>query len=84
MARRKYTEEEARERKNARQREYAKRTGYAASQKYDKEKTTTVIIRIMENTEGDILKHLNAVSNKSGYVKNLIRKDMKIKQFKKK
>ncbi len=34
MATKKFTEEEARERKNARQREYAKKTGYAATAKH--------------------------------------------------
>lgn len=34
MAKRQYTPEEARERKNARQREYAKKTGFASSKKY--------------------------------------------------
>ena len=35
-AERKYTEEEARQRKNARQKEYEQRTKHAASQKYHK------------------------------------------------
>ena len=33
MAKKVFTEEEARERKNARQREYSKKTGYAAQEK---------------------------------------------------
>ena len=37
MAKKVFTEEEARERKNARQREYSKKTGYAAQEKYKKE-----------------------------------------------
>lgn len=36
MARKKFTEEEARERKNARQREYAKRTGFKSNNEYNK------------------------------------------------
>lgn len=39
-----FTEEETRERKNARQREYAKRTGYAANIKYNKENISRIIV----------------------------------------
>ena len=42
MAKKVFTEEEARERKNARQREYSKKTGYAAQEKYKKEITEIV------------------------------------------
>ena len=36
MAKKIYTEEEARERKNARQREYAKKTGFKSNNDYNK------------------------------------------------
>lgn len=45
MAKRIYSEEEARERKNARQREYAKRTGYTANNNYNKATYTQIMIR---------------------------------------
>lgn len=46
MPKRKFTEEEARERKNARQREYAKRTGYQSQRKYNAETYTRLVIDI--------------------------------------
>lgn len=70
------TAEEARLRKNERQREYAKRTGYAASAKSQKVNTKTVNLRFSINTESDILEYLETKENKSGYIKELIRKDM--------
>lgn len=45
MAQKKYTEEEARERKNARQREYAKRTGFKSNNEYNKRSYTQIIVR---------------------------------------
>ena len=50
MATRKYTEEEARERKNARQREYAKRTQHKASRNYDERTYTRIVIRVRNET----------------------------------
>lgn len=40
-----YSEEEARERKNARQREYAKKTGFKANNDYNKKAYTQIIVR---------------------------------------
>ena len=62
--------------KNEIQREYNKRTNYAANIKYQKEKTKIIPIRVMLNTEADIIEKLNSVENKSGYIKNLIRQDI--------
>ncbi len=45
MAQKKYTKEEARERKNARQREYAKRTGFKSNNEYNKRTYTQIIVR---------------------------------------
>lgn len=45
MAQKKFTEEEARERKNARQREYAKRTGFKSNNEYNKRTYTQIIVR---------------------------------------
>lgn len=77
MATKKFTEEEARERKNARQKEYAKKTGYAANTKYEKENVKRYVIKVMKNTEKDIIDHLEAQDNKMGYIKALIREDIK-------
>lgn len=53
-----------------------------AREKYAKEKTTSVSIRFMNNTETDLLEYLNFMSNKAGYVKSLIRADMEKQGFK--
>jgi hypothetical protein len=58
------------------QKEYLKRTGYRATQKYNKENTKTLQIRFVLNTEQDILRKLESVENKSGYIKDLIRHDI--------
>ena len=48
----------------------------AAREKYLKDKTTSVCIRFMQNTESDLLEYLNSMPNKAGYIKSLIRADM--------
>ena len=48
----------------------------AAREKYLKEKTTSICIRFMQNTEADLLEYLNSMPNKAGYIKSLIRADM--------
>ena len=58
------------------QKEYERRTNYAANSKYNKEKTTFLGIRLINNTEQDIIEKLASVSNKSGYIKTLIRQDI--------
>ena len=77
MAKKVFTEEEARDRKNARQREYAKKTGYAADMKYKKTNTKQIALRLNYNTDSDILEKLARVENTQGYIKNLIRADIK-------
>ena len=77
MAKKVFTEEEARERKNARQREYAKRTGYEADMKYKKNNTKQIALRLNYNTDADILAKLESVENTQGYIKRLIREDIK-------
>lgn len=56
---------------------YEKRTWYAAQAKYDKEKTRRYVVKVMQTTEQDIIKKLDSVPNKSGYIKSLIRADIK-------
>lgn len=83
MAKKVFTEEEARERKNARQREYAKRTGYASSKKYEKDNVKRYVVKLVVNTEQDIIDWLEEQDNKAGYIKNLIKEDMeKPRRFK--
>ena len=45
--------------------------------KYDKENTKRVYIKLNKNTDKDILDYLDSIPNKQGYIKELIRKDMK-------
>lgn len=58
------------------QRAYEKRTGYAAQAKYEKESVKRYVLKVMMNTEIDIIEHLEKQENKNGYLKNLIRKDI--------
>lgn len=76
MATKKYTAEEARERKNARQREYAKRTGYKASAKSMKKNVRRVVLNLSNNTDSDIIEWLESKENMMGYMKELIRDDI--------
>jgi hypothetical protein len=48
-----------------------------AKERYDKEKTKMYAIKVVKTTEGDIIEKLDSVPNKSGYIKSLIRKDIK-------
>jgi len=59
------------------QKRYEKRTNYAAQEKYHKEKTKGYAFRVMMSTEQDIIQKLDSVPNKAGYIKQLIREDMK-------
>lgn len=53
-----------------------------ASNKYDKEKTKSVLIKLNINTDKDIIEYLETVKpSKMGYIKNLIREDMKTKSL---
>ena len=45
--------------------------------KYDKENTKRVYIKLNKNTDKDILDYLDSIQNKQGYIKELIRKEMK-------
>lgn len=44
--------------------------------RYLKAHTTSICIRVMNNTETDILEKLSKVGNKAGYIKALIRADI--------
>ena len=48
-----------------------------AINKFNQEKTVRVFVRLNKNTDADILKHLETLSeSKQGYIKRLIRADM--------
>lgn len=47
-----------------------------ASNKYNRENTITLCLRLNKETDKDILEHLRTIDNKSGYIKNLIRLDI--------
>ena len=53
-----------------------------ANAKYDKTHTVQVQLKLNKKTDDDIIAHLNALKNKQGYIKNLIREDIK-KNYKK-
>ena len=62
--------------KNEIQRDYEKRTGYAAQNKYLKERGKSVALRLIHPQDDDVLEMLESVPSKSGYIKQLIRADI--------
>ena len=46
-----------------------------ASNKYNKENTKQILIRLNKNTDADIISRLDSVDSKQGYIKDLIRND---------
>ena len=47
-----------------------------ATAKYQKDNTRMFTIRLNLNTDADIIRRLEEVDSKQGYIKELIRKDM--------
>ena len=47
-----------------------------ASAKYDAKNTKQIHLKLNVKTDSDILKKLDQVGNKQGYIKELIRKDI--------
>lgn len=47
------------------------------SDRYDRKNTTRLYIKLNNNTDSDILEALDKVENKQGYIKELIRKDLR-------
>lgn len=45
-------------------------------ERYHKAHTMRIAIRLMKNTEQDIIQKLDSVPNKAGYIKQLIRADI--------
>lgn len=48
-----------------------------AKEKYDSNNTTQLKLKLNNKTDADILEKLQSVPNKQGYIKGLIREDMK-------
>ena len=48
-----------------------------ANAKYDKKTIKGMYLKLNRNTDADIIEHLETVGNKHGYIKDLIRTDMK-------
>lgn len=48
-----------------------------ATQKYNKTHVKQIKLNLNRNTDADIIKHLDAIDNTQGYIKGLIREDMK-------
>lgn len=49
-----------------------------AKKKWDKEHTTFVGFKLNNNTDADIIEKLKKVPSKAGYIKKLIRHDIKL------
>ena len=47
-----------------------------ANSKSNKKNTKMICVRLSYNTDADIIKKLDEVSSKMGYIKELIRKDL--------
>ena len=62
--------------KNEIQRDYEKRTGYAAQNKCLKERGKSVALRLIHPQDDDVLEMLESVPSKAGYIKQLIRADI--------
>lgn len=45
--------------------------------RWDKENTVVVTMKLNKNQDADIIEKLNSVDNKQGYIKELIRADLK-------
>lgn len=55
-----------------------KRTEY--QYKYDKDNTKQYRLKLNITHDQDIIKHLDSMDNKQGYIKSLIRQDMQHKE----
>ena len=53
-----------------------------ANAKYEREKTRSIKIKLTKSTDADILRKLDDVGNKQGYIKALIRADLKKEETK--
>lgn len=51
-----------------------------ANAKYDASHTIQIKLKLNLNTDSDIIERMNEVENKQGYIKDLIRADIKKRQ----
>ena len=58
----------------------ATKAAIKASNKYNKEHTVSIQVRLNKSIDADILAKLGAVPSKMGYIKELIRKDIKVSE----
>lgn len=56
--------------------EERKRSRVKASAKYDKANTFMASFKLNYTTDADIIKHLESIPNRQGYIKDLIRRDI--------
>lgn len=56
--------------------EERKKSRVKASVKYDKANTVMASFKLNYTTDADIIKHLETIPNRQGYIKDLIRRDM--------
>lgn len=50
---------------------------YEPQERYDKENTVQIKLKLNKKTDSDIIEKLDSVDNKQGYIKGLIREDAK-------
>ena len=63
--------------KNEIQREYSRRTNYAAQKKYDEANTAAFALKLNRKTDADIIEAIGNPPSKSGRIKELIRIGLK-------
>ena len=56
---------------------YNKEKQYKRAVEYQKENTKSIIMKLHLKNDADIIKKLESVPNKQGYIKSLIRDDIK-------
>ena len=56
--------------------EERKKSRVKASVKYDKANTFMASFKLNYTTDADIIKHLESIPNRQGYIKDLIRRDI--------
>ena len=54
----------------------SKESQIRASIRYNKENTVQISLKLNRSTDADLIDSLNRVTNKQGYIKELIRKDI--------
>ena len=59
------------------QKDYEKRTNYAAQKKYNTEKVKRIALNLNRETDIDIIQKLDNIPKKQDYIKESIRKNMK-------